>query len=274
MFQDAQLGAAAAAKARARRKSVLDGAATDYQALAAKVSGEDKRRVDAHLQSLREVEQRIAAAAACDPKNVTVSAADNGAKFRSYLDLMVLALNCDLTRVITLSFDHAGGGGIQFPWIGVNDDWHELSHQAASEYYGGQALGPGTAKFLKIHQWFSQQLAYFVSQLKAITTPDGNTLFDETIILQGSEQGFDHSHIDIPFLILAGDKTPIRTGRYVNFVPDRPVFIDGAQPDKQYGGVPHNKLLVTLLHAFGVSAASFGDPSIGGGDIDALILKA
>jgi hypothetical protein len=275
MFQDAQLGAEAAKRASARRQSVLDGATADYQAISNKVSGEDKKRIDAHLQAIRDLEVRLAVAASCDPKSVTPDGTDFGTRWRSYLDLTVLALSCDLTRVVTMSFDHGGGGGTQFPWIGVYDDYHELSHQAAADYYNKVTDGAGTAKFLKVKAWFSQELARFVGQLKAITTPDGGTLFDETVLVQGSELGFDHTHIDVPFLILAGDKTPFRTGRYVNFAPNRPLYIDGAQPYKEYdGGIPHNKLLVTLLHAFGINATSFGSPDIGSGDLDAQLLKS
>jgi len=94
------------------------------------------------------------------------------------------------------------------------------------------------------------------------------------VIVQASEIGFDHTHIDVPFLIMAGDKTPFNVGQYVNLAPARPIYIDGWQASKvDPAGVAHNKLLVSLLHAFGVPAQTFGDPNIGTGDIDAQLLK-
>jgi hypothetical protein len=278
MFQNAQQSSAELTKARARRASVIDGATSDYQRLSSKVSGEDQRRVEAHLQALRDLEMRLAAAAACDPtghKPMLGMNPDYGTIWTSFLDLAVLALSCDLTRVISFSFDHAGGGGVQFPWLGIDDDWHEVSHAVVPENSAAKPTGgAATDKFVKIHQWFSQKLNGFVDQLKAITETDGSSLFDTTVIVQASEIGFDHTHIDVPFLILAGDKTPIKVGQFVNFAPARPIYLDGWSSSKvDPAGVPHNKLLVSLLHAFGAPADSFGDPAIGTGDVDAQILK-
>jgi hypothetical protein len=134
--------------------------------------------------------------------------------------------------------------------------------------------GVATDKFVKIHQWFSQKLKTFIDGLKAVTDADGSSIFDSTVIVQASELGFDHTHIDIPFLILAGDKTPMKVGQYVNFTPGRPIYIDGWQQSKvDPAGTAHNKLLVSLLHAFGVPLDAFGDPSIGTGNVDAQVLK-
>jgi hypothetical protein len=89
-----------------------------------------------------------------------------------------------------------------------------------------------------------------------VKLPDGNTLLDETVVFQGSEISFNHDQPDMPFLIVAGDKTPFRTGRFVQATPK----------------TPHNNLLLTLLHAFGVQATTFGDARYATGDVDALFL--
>jgi Protein of unknown function (DUF1552) len=278
MFQNAQQGAAEIAKARARRSSVVDGATSDYGRLSSKVSGEDKRRIDAHLQSLRDLEMRLATATACDPtghKPMLPAMADYGQIWTAFLDLAVLALSCDLTRIMTFSFDHAGGGGVQFPWLNINDDWHEVSHSVVPENaVANPTGGVATDKFVKIHQWFSQKLKTFIDQLQAVTDADGSSIFDSTVIVQASELGFNHTHNDIPFLVMAGAKTPIKAGQYVNLAPARPIYVDSWQASKvDPAGTAHNKLLVTLLHAFGVPTDAFGDPNIPAGNVDAQVLK-
>ncbi len=277
MFQDQDQSAKAIQQARARRLSVLDGSIADYTRLSSRVSGEDKRRIDGYLQALRELEMRLAAGASCDPsgKKPGLTAPSKDLVVTAFLDMMVLAFTCDLTRVFTFSFDHAGGGGTSFPWLGINDDWHELSHQAADAEVNrnGAQVGSGTDKFVKVHQWWAGRIKYLLQQLNAVTTPEGTTLLDETVLVRGSELGLDHTHIDVPLLIAAGKNTPLRAGRYLNLTPERPLYIDGAQSNKVYpGGVPHNNFLVTLLHAFGLQGDTFGDPAICTGNLDAAIL--
>lgn len=246
----------AIAKAKALRKSILDGALGSYQRLAGKVSGEDRNRINAHLESLRDLEKRIdltGASAACGKMPAPLmSMYDNEKSMRANLDLAIAAFSCDLTRSITLNWQHAGGGGPQLPWIDVQTDMHELSHQVVS----AKATTSRDA-FVKVRRWFNEQLAYVVDRMKAIQLPDGSTLFDETVLFPGTELSFDHNQPDMPYLILAGDRTPFRTGRYVQVAPK----------------VPHNNLLVTMLHAFGIDATSFGNPAYSSGNLDAQFLK-
>jgi hypothetical protein len=253
LFGDPKQSAAALARAAARRKSILDGSIGDYQRLAGRMSGEDRQRVSAHLEALRSLETRLVAAApACDPGAFNPMTPTKDVAWRAMMEIAVLAMSCDLTRVITLSFEHAGGGGPPLPWIGIDTDMHELSHMIVPAKPGDQAL----VDFAKVVQWFTGELATFVDRLKAVTLPDGNTLLDETVVFQGSEISFNHDQPDMPFLIVAGDKTPFRTGRFVQATPK----------------TPHNALLLTLLHAFGLQGTTFGDPRYATGDLDALFL--
>jgi hypothetical protein len=266
--------AAAVARARARRKSVLDGSAQDYQRIAAVVGGEDRRRIDAHLQALRDVELRLSAPiAACDPTTLKLVKTDAATKWRAFLDMGVLALSCNLTRVMGFGFDQSGAPGLPYAWLGLTREWHPLSHDVVSEAEpGGDDLATSRVNFVRGLQWYASEMAYFVGRLKALTDADGETLFDRTVILRGSDLSWNHSHNDMPALILAGDRTPLRTGRYVNFAPGRPMNPPGAKGDGR--GVSHNNLLVTLAHAFGMDIATFGAPEFSTGNLDAELLKA
>src|SRR5262249_56652028 len=132
--------------------------------------------------------------------------------------------------------------------IATDTDMQELSHKIAPAKPGDQSM----KDFAKVVQWFTGQLANFIDRLKAVTLPDGSTLLDETVVFQGSEISFNHDQPDMPFLVVAGGKTPFRTGRFVQTPPK----------------TPHNNLLLTLLHAFGLQATTFGDPAYATADLD------
>jgi hypothetical protein len=253
LFGDPKQSAAVLARAAARRKSILDGSLGDYTRLAGRLGGEDRQRVTAHLEALRSLEKRLTTTTpACDPGVFDTATPTKDVAWRAMMEIAVLAMTCDLTRIVTLSFEHAGGGGPPLPWIGIDTDMHELSHSIVPAKPGDQAL----KDFAKVVQWFTGELATFVDRLEAVTLPDGSTLLDETVIFQGSEISFNHDQPDMPFLIVAGAKTPLRTGRFVQAPPK----------------TPHNNLLLTLLHAFGLQGTTFGDPAYASGDLDSLLL--
>jgi hypothetical protein len=168
-------------------------------------------------------------------------------------DILAAGFVCDAARTATLSFFHSGGGGPQLPWLQVNEDIHELSHQV-------EVASPAPASvemFAKYHRWFSQKTVRFVEKLKSISDAQGGSLFDGTVIFQGSEMAVAHRTYDMPFVILAGQKTGFDAGRFVEFNPR----------------VMHSALLTTILHAFGVPAERVGDPRYPAANLDARLLK-
>ncbi len=241
-----------AAKAKALKKSILDGTVDDYTRLSKRVSGTDKQRIDAHLEAVRDIEKRLENAAVCAPPNVNLSPINDDETRTLYYDLLVATMTCDATRVATVCFRHSGGGGPQLPFAEVYQDIHELSHQIVGEMEGG----PSHLEFDKYHQWFHGKIAYLIGKMADVSLPDGKTLLDETVLFQGSEISFNHETPNMPFYILAGAETPFRTGRYVQFPQT----------------VPHNHLLVTLARAFGASIDSFGDPTFAQGNLDSALL--
>jgi hypothetical protein len=236
---------------------VLDGALADFDRVSKQLSGEDQRRVQQHLEALRDVEKRLDTPppVACDPNAWTApTATDKGTLWTSLVDIAALAMACDTTRVVTFSFDHAGGGGPALPWIGVNDDMHEISHRIV----GAKPDSADYQSFIKLRVWFTELVAHFVDTLKKVTLPNGESLFDDTVVFTGSEISFNHSTPDMPYVILAGAQTPFRTGRFVQVGPK----------------VSHSNLLVTLLHAFGSQASAIGLPQFSTGNLDAALFKA
>lgn len=245
LFSDASVSSEEFARRLARRRSILDGVKADYDALARRVSGDDKRRLDAHLTAIRETEERISILNQCDPSAIDVKEGNFGSQMpdrvRSLMDLGILALSCDLSRVVNFAYRHAGGGENYYTWLGLPSD---LEHEVHEMSHGPTAFRD---ELRAIMIWYMEQGAYFVKRLKE--TPDGasgGTLFDSSVMLHASETsaGNEHSKRDLPFFLVGNAGGHFKTGRLID-----------------YGGVPHNDLLVSLLNAFGVPDTTFGDPA-------------
>lgn len=251
LFDDPAASEADIAKARALKKSVLDGSSSDFASLSQKVSGEDKKRIEAHLAAIRDIELRLSING-CKPGTATFpDPADDGVRRTQMYEITALAMACDATRIATFSFRHSGGGGPQLPFLGVYTDIHDLSHQIPGE---ANVTDSAHVMFDTYMRWYEGEVAKFVDRLIQITLPDGSNLFDHTVILRGSEISVDHGSRDMPYYLLAGSKTRLRTGRYL-----------------ELPRVPHNRLLTSVLHAFDVPSSGVGDPQYAG-NIDAQLM--
>lgn len=252
---------------RARRKSILDVVGKQYETLAPKLSSEDKQKLEQHLLAVRDVEKRL------DNPNGTVGEncqlpilgapvdLDDPINFpiigKLHMDLLVMALACDLTRVATLQWSAAvntkpypfltydGGSGPK----PILDAEHVLSHMPDSDVH---AWG----KMRVIRRWYLEQLAYLLGKLDSIQEGEG-TMLDNTVVLLGSEitRGNTHSNIDSPFIMAGSGGGYFKTGRYLSF--------DGT--------VPHNNLLVSIMNAMGLPGETFGNPAYCTGPLVELI---
>ena len=256
-------------KIRKRRHSVLDAVDGRFQKLNPRLSADDRKKLEEHLASVRDVEKRLD-----NPGGVVggyCQVPDPGAPFdlndpmnfgtigKLQMDMLVLSLACDLTRVATLqwsastnnkpypflNYDEGQGQGPQ-PIVG---DEHVMGHQPDSDTAAWGKLGG-------IRTWYMEQLAYLLGRLDAIKEGEG-TMLDNTVVLLGSEitRGNTHSHADAPFLVAGGASGYFKMGRMIEFA----------------GEVPHNNLLVSLLNSMGVNATTFGDPAYCTGPLPQLI---
>jgi hypothetical protein len=206
--------------------------------------------VDAHLESVRDIERRLAPAA---PPAASCAAPAMGQRLdptvnenmpaigKLQMDLLATALACDHTRVATLQWTHAES--IQsFPWLGVTGQHHVMSHAGDGDAAAQESL-------TKINVWYAEQLRYLLEKLAAVREGD-RTLLDNTVVVWMNEvgKGNNHAHRDLPFLLAGSCGGAFRTGRFVDFMAN------GAS------GFPHNNLLVSLAQAMGLQDTTFGDP--------------
>jgi len=236
--------AAAAAKQTLYRKSVLDSVTADIAAISARGSAADQAKMDQYLTSLRQLETQITTnppppSSACMPGTPPPAGRPTDMNIQAHvkqmLDIMVMAMQCDATRVLTFYYENTVTA-IVHSFLNVNVDYHgSVTHHNNDP----QKLG----WYATVNNWQVSQLAYLLTQMKAIKEPDG-TLLDNSVVFFSSEisDGNAHNHSNLP-IVLAG-----RGGGMLN--PGRAI---------QFQNANVSQLFIAMLATVGVSVKSFGD---------------
>jgi uncharacterized protein DUF1552 len=234
-----------------KRASLLDWVREDIARLQKKLGPDDRTRVGQYLDTVREVERRIqrAETEAADhqlpdldrPVGVPASYADHA---RLMFDLQVLALQGDVTRVITFQLARETSTRT-YTEIGVPDPHHPLTH------HGNDPAK--IARMAKINAFHVSLFAYFLEKLKS--TPEGDgTLLDHAVYLYGSGMGNPnvHDHVNLPILVAGGGAGRLKGARHIRY----------AEP------TPLANLHLTLLEKVGVRLDAFADST---GKVDELL---
>jgi hypothetical protein len=255
LFSELDLDPSEMAILRDKRVSVLDTVTQQFAALEGRAGAEDRIRLQQHAALVADLELRLKNTAAlgesCVPPGAPPGLAPDSASTMDQvsalqLDMLVMALACDLTRVASIQYSN-GMNHTQFPWIGSMTDGHGLSH-------AGDGDVAAWAEWSQREHWYATQFAYMLQRMSEI--PEGETtMLDHTVILWVNElaQGNTHSHTRMPFLTAGSLGGHFRTGRYV-----------------AYQNQPHNNLLVSLQNAFGIESPTFGSPEFCTGPLAGL----
>ena len=234
-----------------KRASLLDWVREDIARLQKQLGAADRTKVSDYLETVREVERRIQKAEAQTldsplpdlerPVGVPAEYADHA---KLMFDLQVLALQGDITRVITFQLARETSNRT-YTEIGVADPHHPLTHN------GGDP--EKLAKVAKINQFHVSLFAYYLEQLSKVADGDG-TLLDHSLILYGSGMGNPnvHDHLNLPIVVAGGSAGRARGGRHIKY----------AEP------MPLANLHLTMLDSVGVRLDKFADST---GKIDTLI---
>jgi len=237
-------GGSAEERQRELRKnaSILDWAAHDIASIQGKLGPADRARVEEYLETIREVERRIARAEKQTansplpdldrPMGVPASYGDHA---RLMFDLQTLALQGDVTRVITFQLAREASTRTYLE-AGVSDPHHPVSHHANS--------AEKLAKLAKINAYHVSLFAYFLNKLRS--TPDGEgTLLDHSLCLFGSGMGNPdvHDHANLPIVVAGGAAGRVKGGRHIRYQVPTPLA----------------NLHLTLLERAGVRLESFAD---------------
>jgi len=205
-----------------KRGSILDAVLDEARTLRHQVGGDDRTRLDQYLTSVREIEIRTQRAdawlsiprphvddAARERVTKAVSQQTPGEYFRTMYDLMVLAFQTDMTRVVTFGSGDEGLG-LPIPELNINQTRHALSHHNGD---------PEQLKRLTQSDAFNiEQFAYLLDRLQQTSDANG-PLLDSTVLLFGSGMAYGHSHgnANLPTIVAGGRNLGFQHGQHLDF---------------------------------------------------------
>ncbi len=226
--------------------SVLDAVMEDTRGLRNTVSKADQRRLDEYLSSVREVEQRIDRAGRAGrlqgwrptlakpdmPRPADGIPQDIDQHMRLMCDILVLAFRTDTTRVCTLKLnnDHSS---LRFPHLKIDYMIHHLlSHTDGDDW-------------LKVNQFFTQQLAYIAEKLDQVQEGERTLLDNSMILFLSSMMTGGHDNRQLPVVLVGRGGNRIQTGRILEYLnrPNRKMC----------------SLYLSLMGKMGMHLDSFGD---------------
>lgn len=227
-------------------RSVLDAVMDDALDLRRHISTSDRRKLDEYLDSVREVELRIENAGRKGelqgwrptlsgpnmPRPADGIPQDIAEHMRLMCDIMVLGFQTDTTRIATLKLnnDHSS---LRFPNLGVDYMIHHLLSHSDTE------------DWLKVNQFFVEQVAYIARRLEAVQE-GSRTLLDNTMLLFCSSMlTGNHDATQLPVVLLGGAGGRIRGGRVLDY---------RGKPERQMC-----RLYLSMMDKMDVHLPSFGD---------------
>ena len=240
------------------QKSILDVVLDRANALASRLGKTDRDKLDEYFTSVREVEQRLArtvdgtsAGGACSPGEPPDSTQGGGMPFTEHLDLMsdliVLAFQCDVTRVATFMTEHPFSDARSFDFLpGVTGRHHEITHSDSADQEES------------INRFYLQRFAYLIGKMKAVVEGDA-TMLDNSIVYLTSEfsNAHTHNHRDMTMVQVGKAGGRFKTGQRIDYpldaAPGQGVDGLGNRNDKQLA-----HLHLTVLHAFDIPQTGYG----------------
>jgi len=236
-----------------RTRSVLDAVRADADALAGKVSGADRAKLDEYLTSVREVEKRVApsrgakekadgvakdrgpAAAAAMKRPENGLPEDLRDHVRLMCDIIALGFQTDRTRVATLLMAR-DLSGLTYPFLGVRTAHHPASHNDLGDEYE------------KITTFYVSQLAYLAAKLDAMEEGDA-TVLDNSCLMFVSNMwaGSKHDSSKLPVVTVGGLGGAVKTGRVLD-------YLGKGDANRKLCG-----LYLSLMDGMGVKLDRFGD---------------
>ncbi len=251
LFGDGGTTDAAVRLRRSRQdRTILDYVRGDLARMQPGLGARDKSKLDEYFESIQDIERRIRKA---EEQSATmqmpvmerpVGIPDTFEEHSKLMaDLMVIAWQTDMTRVITFMMAREGSNR-SYREIGVPDGHHSVTHH--------QMDPEKIAKTQKIDEHHVKSFAYLLKRLDETKDGDG-TLLDHSLVLYGSSirDGNVHDHHDLPLVLAGGKSAGVKSGRHIRYKPETPM----------------NNLLLTMLDKSGVPGEQLGDST---GKVDQL----
>ena len=220
-----------------RRRKALDVNNAALTELKAKLGTYEVQRLDQHQAAIEKLRNDIDNAASnaipvgCsnpqfNPDGLSAEQIDSNFTdlFALQAENAILALKCDITRVVTIQM---GTHGAEFTPTGETNSYHSAIHGGVPEDYA------------RYRAYLSERVAHLIQRLKDTDDPAGGKLIDSTLVVQVTDMGDGGAHTgtDAPFM-LAGGGSAINRGSIVS-VPNHHRLLDTvAQYMGVYGTIP------------------------------------
>jgi hypothetical protein len=221
--------------------SILDRVQGQAKRLQASLGIEDRHVVSDYLDSVREIERRVHMATKNNDPTLIIPDAPVGTPnditehFKLIFDLMALAFQADITRVITLSMDREASMRT-YTNLGIAEGFHPLSHHGNNP--------PKMDKLVQIQNYHTQVFAGFIKKIEAAKEGDGTVLDHSTILFGSNMSNSDrHNNDPLPSAILGHANGKIKGGQHLKYPQDS----------------RHGDLLFTLLQRNDIPVKSIGD---------------
>jgi hypothetical protein len=278
---------------------------TELNALLPRLCTQDRAQLQALQDGWNMLDAQLTAAAAaaarCTAPDMAAATTDFPTNAKLQMDLLALAIGCDLTRVASLQFSTATSQ-VTHSWLTSSavpqmKTHHDYSHNGPGSLFsiagctmynnaGQCSYSPNiysaspslytdgtTVTFNQqkaIDNWYATQVAYLAQKLNGLPGMNGGTVLDQSVICWSSEldMGAAHNHDDTPFLLVGGANGKLKTGQMVTFPLD---FVDGDARMAAAKDRAHNDLLLTLAQVMGTPLTTFGEPTYCTGPITQIL---
>lgn len=236
-----------------------------------RMSTDDKAALDRHMSFLNDIENELAngVSAACTkppeppffdagyPWQEVSSIEDFEQTVQLLVDIACAAVRCDMTRLVTfeaqMGITDASGQKVNSYHSSddVAGDWHDYAHDAVDE--------PGDHDHINsLNRWVTTAVfKRFLEQLD-VEEAEGKTFLDNSLVYMSSELSMDHYVVSMPTLLAGGAGGTLQTGYYVDYSQ---MTNEYANPILPWGvlipGIPHSRLLVTILQSMGLEPADY-----------------
>jgi hypothetical protein len=243
-----------------RRMSILDTITAETQALQGNLGSQEKAKLDLHLASIRQLENKLMASsssgggggATCtkpsapgaDSTFMFMNSVDALAANKVHQDIIVNAFACDITRVAAIQYGNDQKLMVNAPGLPYDDEHGGFCHSGASTNF---------KNLIAFENYLSSQFANLVTSLKAHPDPldSSKTLLDTTMVAWCRQMGdaVNHDMKSMRFVLANGSnggylKTSA-SGRYIKSTER------------------HERILLNLCEAMGVTSyKGFGDPNL------------
>jgi hypothetical protein len=232
-------------RVRAEKQSIIDYVTGEIADVKLKVGKEDGTKIDAHLETVRDIERRLTGSggshpvsAACAPGTkpgmIDLNSNASHPLLMPIVNKMVAAaFACDRTRIASLQYSR-GFSNTVHDWVGAKATHHTLSH-------GTQNAGV----LAKIQNWYMGHIANLVDELKKVNE-GGKPMLDNMLLVYGNEVYLGWTHGVSP-------EPTFWMGKLGGVVPNTGRFIDAG------GKYNWNQMLATIANAMGVKVDKVGD---------------